>query len=120
MAFTIIEQMAKPGDDLYYDPAFRLIVETHLNILKHSRVVQEDIPLDLFYQYEGDFYGYLVERGIPTFMHWIYLRVNGMTNPNEFAKEQRDPLNRAYSPVLLRPHDNTVSGLRSFYLSRKF
>lgn len=120
MAFTIIDQMAKPGDDLYYEPAFRLIVETHLNILKRVRVIKEDIPLDLFHQYEGDFYGYLVERSIPPYLHWIYLRVNGMTNPNEFAKEERDPLGRSYAPVLLRPHDNTIDSLRSFYLSRKF
>jgi hypothetical protein len=120
MAFTILTDMAQPGDDVYYDPKFRLIAETHMVILRQEDISRQQIDLDLFYQYEGNFYGYLVEIGVQPELHWLYMRVNGMTNPNQFAKEVRDPYGRAYSPVLIRPNDNIISGLVQYYMSRKF
>lgn len=120
MAFTIMNQMAKPGPDLYYDPKFRLIIETHMNLLRKVDVTYEAIPPELFYQYEGDFYGYLTERGISPELHFIYLRVNGMVNPDEFAKEIRDPLDREYRPVLIRPSLSMIETIKMYYASRKF
>lgn len=120
MAFTIFKNMAKSGDALYYDPDFRLVVETHLNILISQAAAREDIPLDLFYQYEGDFYGYLVSLSIPPEYHFILLRMNGMTNPNQFAKEMRNPNNPLLRPVLIRPNQNQIDGIVRLYMSRKF
>jgi len=120
MAFTILDKMAKPGDDLYYDPAFRLVLETHLNLLISQAAAREEIPLDLFYQYEGDFYGYLVSRSIPPEYHFILLRMNGMTNPNQFAKQMRNPNNPTVNPVLIRPNQNQIDGIVRLYMSRKF
>jgi hypothetical protein len=120
MAFTIFNKMAKPGSELYYDSDFRLVLETHLNLLINRAAAVEDIPLDLFYQYEGDFYGYLVEKGIPPEYHFIHLRINGMTNPNQFAKEMRDPSNPLVRPVLIRPNQNQIDNIVRLYMSRKF
>lgn len=120
MAFTIFDRMAKPGDDIYYSQDFRLIVETHLLVLINRAAAIDDIPLDLYYQYEGDFYGYLVELAIPPEYHFILLRMNGMTNPNQFAKEMRDPRNPAVNPKLIRPNENEVNKLVQYYMSRKF
>jgi len=122
MAFTILtdSKMAKAGEDLYYDPDFRLVVESALNVLINRAAAVDDIPLDLYYQYEGDFYGYLTEIGILPNMFFILLRMNGMTNPNQFAKEMRDPSNPSVSPKLIRPNDNEVGELVKLYMSRKF
>lgn len=120
MAFTILDKMAKPGDDLYYDPDFRLVLETHLNVLINRAAAREEIPLDLFYQYEGDFYGYLVERGVVPEHHFIYLRMNGMTNPNQFAKQMRNPNNPLIRPVLVIPNQNQIDNIVRLYMSRKF
>ena len=120
MAFTIIKDMAKGGDDIYYDAGFRLVVETHLNVLIARAAAIEEIPLDQFNQYEGDFYGYLVERAIPPEYHFIYLRMNGMTNPNQFAKQMRDPSNPHVRPLLIRPNTNEIDILVRYYMSRKF
>ena len=120
MAFTILDQMAQPGPDMFYDPAFRLILETHMNRLRNVNSTRQDIPLELFYQYEGNFHGYLVEIGVPVHLHWLYTRVNGMMNPNEFAAEVRDPLGKEYRPVLIIPSDSMVADIQQFYQSRKF
>jgi hypothetical protein len=120
MAFTIFNKMAKPGDDIYYDPDFRLVLETHLNLLIGNAAARDDIPLDLFYQYEGDFYGFLTEKNVPPEYHFIHLRMNGMTNPNQFAKEMRDPSNPLVRPVWVRPNQNQIDGIVRLYMSRKF
>jgi hypothetical protein len=120
MAFTVTAQRVPSGDDLYYDPRFRLIIETHLNILKQEAVAIAEISADLIYQFEGDFYGLLTQQGIPAELHWIYLRVNGMENPTQFGKAVRDPYRRAYSFSVVKPNPNTISELRSTFLTTNF
>ena len=119
MAFTIITGMATPGEQLYYDPDFRLIVETCLNQLKQVATTITDIPVDMLNQYEGNFFGYLVELGIPPPYHWIYLRVNHMEHPNQFGAELRNPLNPVLTPVLIHPNENLILELRAYFLNRK-
>lgn len=120
MAFTILEQTGNGGSGMFYEPEFRQIVETHLNILKLTNSVTEEIKQELFWQYEGNFYGYLTEIGVQPELHWIYLRVNNMENPNQFAWEVRDPLDKKYNPTLLKPNDNVIGIIQKYYLSRKF
>lgn len=119
MAFTILTQMAKPGSDMFYDPAFRLMIETHINILRTENITRQAIPENHYYQYEGDFYGYLVGEGVPANLHWIYLRVNNMYNPSEFAKDLRDPYQVRSTPYLLIPHEATLSDIQRMYISIK-
>jgi hypothetical protein len=119
MAFTVLAHRVPSGDDLYYEMRFRNIVETHLNILKREAVAFTDVAPDKIYQYEGDFYGLLSEMGIEPQYHWIYLRVNDMTNPNQFGKAVRDPYRRAYTFGLLRPNPNGITELRTAYLATK-
>lgn len=119
MAFTIMTQMAQPGPDLFYDPTFRLMIETHINILRNVNVTRTQIPDNLYYQYEGDFFGYLLHHGIPMYNHWIYLRVNGMNNPNEFAKDLRQHYGNRTSPILLEPNEGVVSDIQRMYASLK-
>lgn len=119
MAFTIMTHMAKPGPDLYYDPKFRLMVETHINILRNYQVTRQDIPDNHYYQFEGDFYGYLLSEGVPHSQHWIYMRVNGMYSPHEFAKDLRDPYHVRTQPVLLIPHEATLADIQRMYVSLK-
>ncbi|BEG72707.1 hypothetical protein [Pseudomonas phage PA1C] len=120
MAFTIMEQTGDGGASMFYDPAFRLIVETHINILRNINSVRVEIPNELYWQYEGNFYGYLTEIGIEPELHWIYLRVNGMENPNQFAADVRNPLDKVYNNILIKPSNNEIGALQQFYTSRKF
>lgn len=119
MAFTIMTHMAKPGPDMFYDEKFRLMIETHINILRIHNSTKQEIPENHYYQYEGDFYGFLVGENIPAHLHWIYLRVNDMFNPNEFAKELRDPYQKREQPYLIRPNDSVLSDIQRMYTSLK-
>lgn len=119
MAFTIMTHMAQPGPSLFYEEKFRLMVETHINILRNYNVSKQDIPENHYYQYEGDFYGFLVGENVPSHLHWIYMRVNGMYNPNEFAAELRDPYQKRQQPYYLIPHEATLSDIQRMYASLK-
>lgn len=120
MAFTIMQQMSQPGYDMYYEPGFRLLVETYLNILKNFNATIVAIPPDKYYQYEGNFYGYLVELQIAPCLHWIYMRVNGMENPDQFAAELRLKDDRIYNPTLLHPNKAMIETISMYYNNRKF
>lgn len=120
MAFEIIKDLARQSEGMFYSPEFRAIVEDHLSILKTVGVTQQAIPLELYWQYEGNFYGYLTYLNIPQELHWLHLRVNGFDHPNEFAKAVSDPLNKPYIAVLLRPSETIVGDLQKYYLSRRF
>lgn len=120
MSISIRRQLSPGGDNLFYTDRFRGIIESHLNILKTTGVVEEEIPGHLLYQFEGNFYGYLNQRGVPLYLHWIYLRVNGMENPNQFGREQRDPYQRQYRVSLKIPSGELIDSIRALYLTTKF
>lgn len=119
MAFTFQELLADPGDSLYYDEAFRDDIEAHLVILRRYNVDKRTVPPSLIYKYEGDFYGYLTEIGVPTEYHWIYLRVNHMAHPREFGEKMRDPQNRNVTFDMIVPDTNAISGIRTLFLTKK-
>lgn len=119
MALTVTALLADAGDALYYDPDFRNVLETHMLLLRRLGVAREVIANDLVYQFEGNFYGYLVARGVPAYLHWVYLRVNNMVHPNEFGKAMRDPNNRAVRVEYITPDSNLLANIRSLYLTKK-
>lgn len=119
MAFAITTGM-KDKDIVFYNPKFRALIEDHLNVLKTSNVTVQPVELQLFWKYEGNFYGLLTELGIKSIYHWIYLRVNGMHHPYEYAKEVRDPLDKPYDPHLIEPDETLISDIVKYYQSKKF
>lgn len=119
MTFKILEAMKTPAENFYFEDGWRTIVETCLPQLKWYGIIQEPIAPEHLQQYQGNFYGYLVECGVPPEWHWLYLRVNGMDHPREFASELRDPLNPPYYPVYITPSEELVSQLRAYYLNQR-
>lgn len=119
MSFAILQNMAEKGADLFYEQGFRNIIESHLNILSNAYITKQPISGDMVYQYEGNFYGYLIDIGVQPQYHWIYLRVNGMTNSNQFGKELRDPYQRIYEWTLIIPSDDIINELAAQYNTLK-
>jgi|AntDeeMinimDraft_5_1070356.scaffolds.fasta_scaffold58722_2 hypothetical protein len=120
MAFTLATLKRPPGDTVMYEPAFRNVLETHLQIFRyHPGTQRSDITADKIHQYEGDFFGLLAELGVPMDKHWLYLRVNGMENPNQFGQQLNDPYARRITFTLLSPPDDMIGDLRTLYLSTK-
>lgn len=118
MAFTVVSQARPSGDRIYYDPGFRAVIETHLIALRSPNIAtSEPISPQKVHQYEGDFYGLLIEKNIPMHLHWIYLRVNGMMNPAEFGTEKYNPFHQHRQFELLHPPEDFLQELRLLYTS---
>lgn len=88
MTMSVMNQMLGPGPQFYYTEEWRLLVETHLTWLR-SQTVSDSVIIDhqLAYKYEGDLYGALVELGIPEYLHFTILRMNGLVTPVDFPAE---------------------------------
>lgn len=118
MSFTIQASAQKAGDSVFYKPAFRRDVEMHLLMLRNNEITTSRLiePI-LIHRFEGDFYGLLRSLGVPTEHHWIYLRVNGMENPNQFGRQLHDPYRGEFSFNLLEPSTDIIEQLRKGFLS---
>lgn len=73
------------GADHYYLPAFRIMIEDNLDIIRKSTGTRV-LALKSYHAqlYKGQFYSLLTEYKIPPFLHWIMLRVNKLTSPHEY------------------------------------
>ncbi|MNG10404.1 hypothetical protein D3C85_107980 [compost metagenome] len=88
MAMPIDQLQVNSGAAIYYDAAFRRVLETHMGLLRNLASTQlVAIEPQLAYKYEYDFYGMLQERGVAEHLHWVILRVNDMVDPREFKAE---------------------------------
>lgn len=85
MAMPIEQLLIDTGAAIYYDAAFRRVMETHMGLLRNLASTQLiAIEPQLAYKYEFDFYGLLQERGVAEHLHWVILRLNDMSDPREF------------------------------------
>lgn len=119
MTFTILAETDKP-QSVNYHLEFRQIFEDHLSYLRVTNVSYSEIDEQLAYKYEGNFYGFLLELGIPIHMHWVYLRINNMVNPKDFGLEPNNPFSKGLSRELIHISSNELGRLQKYYLSRKF
>lgn len=119
MAFTIMTQKEQPGPSMFYDPDFRHILEMHMNQLKTVYSVKHAITPAELYQFEGDFAGFLLSKAHGLETHWLFTRVNGMTNPNQFGRELRDPLKRSYPTYYIEPRPEAVAELQQYFITLK-
>lgn len=89
MGITITDLMVAEGPSLYYEEGFRNLIESHLTFLReHPQTSPLTQKPHSGYKYENDFYGYLQDHNVPSHLHWIILRINGMTSPMEFGGEE--------------------------------
>jgi hypothetical protein len=109
MATSLANLMINEGPAIYYDPAFRNVLEDHMNYLrKHpsTEVVQVEDGQAFFYT--NDFYGLTRALLIPPELQWVMLRMNNMKSPIDY-KEDRT--------LLLRPNQTVVDFIRQSYTS---
>lgn len=105
----IDKKAVSPGENIYYDPSFRVTIEAHLEFLRastKSNIV--DIQQNKAAIYEGDLFGYLAEAGIDLKYHWIIMRVNKMTSPYMFG---------AHTETLIVPDQTQLEIIRSAHMS---
>lgn len=70
---------------IYFTESIMNMMEQHIPYLlqgNNSTTMQVEPPVA--YQHEYDFYGLLLTFNLPRWMHWITMRVNGLTSPDEY------------------------------------
>lgn len=73
----------------------------------------------MLYQFEGNFYGYLMSRGVPPEYHWIYLRVNRMHSPEEFGRNRNANALKNPTFYLVEPSLDAIGAILMLYLRMK-
>lgn len=102
-------QMAGLGNDIYYSEGFRAVIEDHMSYLRtHPETRVVELPNNEAYKYEYDFYMLLSRLSIPYHLHWVVLRLNGFTAPNQL---------RAGLQSILVPSEAEMERMRSNYSS---
>lgn len=125
MSFTVNQASVEAGADIYYDQGFRQTIEVFLDyLINHVNTQAHTVTHDLVSKYRADFYGLLGAISFPVPMHlrWIVLRMNGYTNPNQFAVHLRRSSDDVYyetkeSFTILIPDSSEIERLRSRYLT---
>lgn len=90
MGSFIVQQLREDsGESLFYDQAFRVVIEDHLSYLKeHKNVTLLKLEPADAWRWRNNFYGLLKDNGIPEYLRWIVLRMNDMVSPMDFDGEQ--------------------------------
>lgn len=79
--------MRADGPSTFYSPVARQVLEDFMTTLRTSTGTKE-ITIDpgIALQFEYDLYGLLTHLNIPNQMHYVIMRVNGMTSPAEYRR----------------------------------
>lgn len=85
----LIETLGIKSDNaVYYSKEFMDVLESFMNYFRKSttsntHIVDQTRTL----VYEGDLYGYLNEKGIEPYLHWVIMRASGLSSPHEFNQQ---------------------------------
>jgi len=92
------------GPAVYYDDAFRAVLEQHMPYLRsHTKTAVDEVDQREALLYEHDLFGFLMMRKAPKMLHWIIMRMNDMYSPFEFERT---------TTRLIRPDQTTVDLIR--------
>jgi hypothetical protein len=106
-----INKLATKTDPVFFDEAFVLLLETHLDyLLGHPAtkwVSNEDFNA---LKYKGDLYGMFRNMQIPLDIHYVTMRLNGYTNSADYKGDTR---------LFRVPDVSEIEKLRQHYKTRK-
>lgn len=84
---ALYQSMRNDGPVVFYTPDFRQLIEDHLEYLKtNNRSTRIQINDKDLHKYEYDLIGLLLEYKLPRHLHWIVMRLNGFTSPDQFTE----------------------------------
>lgn len=107
MTMSIVSQLVEEGAQVYYDPDWLRVIETHLTYLRNhpDTVVRAIEPIDGV-KYQGDFGGLLYHYGVLPQYHLVILRMNNLASPTEYTSDILS---------LLVPSTTAVDKIRQVY-----
>ncbi|EKD89522.1 MAG: hypothetical protein ACD_33C00046G0003 [uncultured bacterium] len=103
--------MTNTGPAIFHDQAFLAVLEDHMSYLRsHPTTVVLNIDPNKAYKYEFDLNGLLLLYSVPTYLHWLTMRMNNMTSPTDYRKDKL---------ILLVPNDGIVGHIRQSHTSTR-
>lgn len=106
----ILNLLRSPGNKVYYEQGFRVLLEDHMTYLKGLSTTRTiNIDLHNAYKFQGDLDGLLNEFRIKPEIHYIVMRMNNFTSPSEYTPDIL---------TLLIPDDQEISRIRSSYKTK--
>lgn len=109
MSLTVQAVQADMGDALYYQPAWHLVVETHLpNLRVNAATTILNVDPHDGYKYQGDLYSLLQAYNVPYNYMYIVMRMNSMYSPADYRQDRLQ---------LLIPAQQTIDELRMTYMT---
>lgn len=88
MTMKIDSQLVDSGPSIYYDPAFRNVLEDHLTYLRtHEKTQLIAVDVMQAYRFEGDLNGLLSYYRVPVYLQWLVMRMNKFTSPLDASKD---------------------------------
>lgn len=106
----ILNILNKPTSSIYYEQGFRIHLEDHMTYLKTLASTRKvDISLHNAYKYQGDLDGLLTELKIKPEFHFIIMRMNDFTSPQEYTPD---------TLILLIPDSGVIEKIRSGYKNK--
>jgi hypothetical protein len=107
----ITDLMVDAGADIYYDEAFRRVLEDHMSYLKsHPTTHTVAVEASKAYKYEGDLFGLLTAYLQPVYLHWVIMRMNGFTSPLEASREISS---------FIAPDQKVINQIRQSHVTRR-
>lgn len=109
----IDQLMTDPGAsaNIFYDPTFRNVLEDHMSFLRaDSRTKQLNIEPEQAYRFEGDLFGLLAYYKLPAYMHWVTMRMNQMSSPQDAGRD---------ITLLVFPDERTLSQIRQSHMTTR-
>lgn len=67
-----------PTDQVWYTQEFRNVLEDHITFIRNNKPTAQALDANQVIKYRFDFFSLLSEYNIPSYMHWITMRVNGL------------------------------------------
>lgn len=120
MPLTVVSQMKKPRNSIYFDPVFRNLIEQHLSVMRfHPETIIDEIPSDQVFRFRGDFFGLLQQKNIDPSVHWIYLRVNNMVSPTDFGNAFNEEYTDSRLFSMIVPPESLIDNLRKRFLTER-
>lgn len=107
MVMSINQMMVPDGAALYYSASWMRMIETHLPYLRERSLnnVVAVLPY-LANKHESDLFGLLRHLRVRAELHWIVMRLNDFTSPNQI---------RSDCEFLTLPNFDDVEKLRSVF-----
>jgi hypothetical protein len=84
---SLLNLMVDPGPDIFYNPEFRNVLEDHMTWLRENHCQPVVLKPDESYQWRGDFFGLLSQKGVARQYHWVVMRLNEYTSPHQFEQD---------------------------------